>query len=122
METLHLIVSHKSYDRIISGEEKIIRRRATSYWTKRLMEHLYCCLNGYGAFVPDRQCQHFHCANFADFLFVRHDFSHVCIHRGYSPITATFELDYLEMEPGYETCWLPDTDKQYFVITIGKRI
>ena len=79
MKTLHLVLKHKWYDMIASGEKLEEYRACEEYWIKRLFGATRC------VFAPARQS-------------VRQKlpvmkWKTVTFHRGYTSTTMTFEIE-----------------------------
>jgi len=68
MKLCHLILKHKYFDLVKSGEKDIEYRDNTAYWRDRIL--------GIQKNGSDQA-------------------THVCLHRGYTSTTLIFEIDYL---------------------------
>lgn len=103
MKTLHLVLKHKWYDMIESGEKKEEYRAVTQYWMRRLIEDVYeyeeedaCCRVCYA------------------------DYDRVCFHRGYTSTTMTFIIESIDTGKGKPEWGAPD--KPVFIIKLGERV
>lgn len=117
---LDLILKHKYYDMIDSGEKTEEYREIKSYWIKRIMKcSKWCCVNcANGVFyclIPNR------CINTYDFCNISGGFTHVRFHRGYTSTTMTFEIKGISIGQGREE-WGAPKDKKVFIIKLGKKL
>ena len=106
IKTIHLVLKHKWYDMIESGEKPEEYRDGTPYWAKRLL--------GCPTFVaqPAR-------AGLCVFLPIEEGTT-VTFHRGYTSTTMTFEVDSLLYGHGLPQWGAPK--ERGFIIRLGKRL
>lgn len=104
MKTLHLVLKHKWYDLIESGEKKEEYRAVTQYWMRRLIEDVDEVEEG------DACCRVCYA-----------DYNHVCFHRGYTSTTMTFIVKSIEVGEGKPE-WGAPTDRHVFIIKLGERV
>lgn len=105
-KTSHLVLKHKWYDMIASGEKKEEYRDCTSYWTKRLLGH---CRWIFGL---ARGCTRSR-------IPVKEKKT-VTFHRGYSSTTMTWEIQEFSYGMGVPEWGAPD--KKCLIIVLGKRL
>lgn len=105
-DTLHLVLKHKWYDMIESGEKLEEYRECTRYWAKRLL--------GYTEFIikPGRLSQRV-C------LSIKKG-SKVVFHKGYTNTTMTFNIESLAYGHGLPQWGAPK--EKCFIIKLGKRL
>lgn len=106
MKTIHLVLKHKWYDMIESGEKLEEYREWTEYWRKRLL--------GYPIFVmqPTRSVQRV--------TLPIEEGATVIFHRGYTSTTMTFQVDSLLYGHGLPQWGAPK--EKCFIIKLGKRL
>lgn len=102
MKTLVLPLKKIWYDAIASGQKKEEYREITSYWQRRLSDHIY-----------------------SDLYEIRH-FENVTFTLGYPKKTdvsrrMTFRIEDITIREGKPE-WGAEPDKQYFVIVLGERV
>lgn len=106
MKVLDLVLKHKWYDMIESGEKRDEYREDKEYWIKRLTD-----LNT--DFVPFSYRYHYEQIPFKDY-------THVRFHRAYTNTTMLFELNGMDYGFGNSSWGAPD--KEVFIIKLGSRI
>ena len=107
MKVLDLVLKHKWYDMIESGEKKEEYREDKEYWIKRLTDFQL-------SFVPN----HF---RRGERVAIPHkDFTYVRFHKGYTSTTMLFELQGIEFGFGNSSWGAPD--KEVFILKLGSRI
>lgn len=104
MKILDLVLMHKSYDMIESGEKPEEYREINPYWIKRLTCLDEMEIGHYIGIVP---------IPFKDYDAVR-------FHRGYSKTTMTFDIKDMSVGRGNKS-WGAGDD-QSFIISLGERI
>lgn len=110
MGLIDLIVTGHWYDMIVSGEKTEEYFEKKSYWSSRLL----CQATGL--------CNSKQPCNAARYRGVcRNRYSHVRFHRGYTLITATYEIEGITIGIGNPK-WGAPTDKEVYIIKLGKRI
>lgn len=92
---LHLVLKHKWYDMIVSGEKTEEYRELKPYWSKRLFK------------MVDGK---------AELKYVS-----VCFHRGYTNETTTFMLDGWDIGKGKHE-WGANMYKYYYILKLGKNL
>lgn len=124
MKTLNLVLKHKWYDMIASGEKKEEYRNIKPYWEKRLID--YKRLSAYYEehykeirikqfFFPHRQPIEDICHAFS------HGYTHVRFFRGYSADqTMTFTVEDIYIGKGKPEWGAPD--EPVFIIKLGQRV
>ena len=131
--TLDLILKHKYYNMIDSGE-KTSEYRDTLFWCARL---LVVKRDGYGYFTKtcygdfeDMKCNsNDSCDKFTqllkkaivDGIFDYRHYDTVRFHRGYTSTTITFEIKGISIGNGREE-WGAPKDKEVFIIKLGKKL
>ena len=128
---LHLVLIRKWWDMIESGEKKEEYRSLTPYWFTRLCVYKEC-----GHFyrkVTNKDAELFEVNKdgFASSVqrginsvysnLLPRDFTYVTFHLGYTNTTMTFEMEEISIGKGRED-WGAPTDKEVFIIKLGKRI
>lgn len=111
MKILDLVLKHKWYDMIDSGEKPEEYRDLTEYWAKRLLimtEQGFKKLHFLGV-LDEREIIKFK------------EYTHVRFHRGYTSTTMTFEIGSMSIGKGREN-WGAENKEEYFVIKLGKRL
>jgi hypothetical protein len=106
MKVLDLVLKHKWYDMIESGEKKEEYREDKEYWIKRLTD-----LNT--DFIPFSYRYHYEQIPFKDY-------THVRFHRAYTNTTMLFELD--GMDYGFGNSSLGAPDVEVFILKLGRRV
>lgn len=106
MKTIHLVLKHKWYDMIESGEKLEEYRECTEYWMKRLLGSAKC------VFAPARQ-------SVRQKLPIK-DGTTVTFHQGYTSTTMTFQVDSLLYGHGLPQWGAPK--EKCFIIKLGKRL
>lgn len=106
MKTIHLVLKHKWYDMIESGEKPEEYRDFSEYWTKRLLGCKHVIAR------PARQ-------SFPMKLPIKKGTT-VTFHRGYTKTTMTFEVEYLAYGYGLPQWGAPK--ELCYIIKLGKRL
>lgn len=106
MKVLDLVLKHKWYDMIESGEKKEEYREDKAYWIKRLTD-----LNT--DFVPFSYRYHYEQIPFKDY-------THVRFHRAYTNTTMLFKLDGMDYGFGNSSWGAPDVE--VFILKLGRRV
>ena len=106
MKTIHLVLKHKWYDMIESGEKPEEYRDGTPYWAKRLL--------GCPTFVaqPARAGQRV--------SLPIEEGTTVTFHRGYTSTTMIFEVKFLAYGHGLPRWGAPK--EKCFIIGLGNRL
>lgn len=132
-DTLDLVLKHKYYDMIASGE-KWEEYRDTLFWCVRLLNvdrdgygHFTkaCC----GDFEDMKRNSNDSCDKFTqllkksieDGIFEYRHYDTVRFHRGYTSTSMTFEVKGISIGNGREE-WGAEKGKETFIIKLGKRI
>ena len=109
MKTLNLVLKHKWYDMIESGEKKEEYREIKPYWIKRLTDY-------------NRIYKWFKDVNERKFsVSIPCRYTYVCFHRGYTSTTMTFAIKSIGTGQGKPE-WGAPTDRPVFIIKLGKRV
>lgn len=111
MKTLDLVLKHKWYDMIASGEKREEYRDFNEYWTKRLLVLT----------VQGQKKVHYFGHLDEDEIVEYKDFDVIRFHKGYTNITMSFENVGIEINYGREE-WGAEPGKLYFVIKLGNRL
>ena len=122
-KTLHLVLKHKWWDMIASGEKKEEYREVCHYWAIRLLDNKYRWYSLNTDYPKDflgwiRE----HLDRREDIQF--RQFEKVCFHLGYTNNTMTFEITSMNVMYG-DVCrqdWGAEPNKYYFVIKLGERV
>lgn len=118
MRTLDLVLKHKWYDMIESGEKPEEYRELSPYWCNRLMNSKLHCTHKYCLPVirSDAQCgiTGTYCKRGSQY------YTHVRFHRGYTSTTMTFEIKDISIGQGKPEWGAPDYET--FIIKLGNRI
>lgn len=107
-KTLQLMLRHKWFDMISSGEKKEEYRELKPYWLKRIFKPLGDKNNNGTDETSSPKYE------------VR-DFSEVCFHLGYTNKTVSFKIDGITIGMGRKE-WGAVPNKQYIVIKLGSRV
>lgn len=110
MKTLHVVLKHKWYNLIASGEKKEEYRELSEYWTKRL---LVLTLIGQKISHYLGRIEEKHIVGFRDY-------DTICFHFGYTRTTMTFEIKEISIGQGNPE-WGAEPGKNYFIIKLGNR-
>lgn len=123
--TLHLVLKRKWWDMIESGEKPEEYRSFTRHWFSRLVDcarikdaDLATRYFGYDGKTPnlDQVRDDFD----GEWLTFR-NYDAVCFHRGYTNVTMLYEFKGTSIGYG-NPAWGAPTDKEVFIIKLGKRI
>lgn len=123
MKTLDLVVKHKWYDMIASGEKREEYREIKPYWEKRLVDY-----NGIREYyrkyreelaVKRLLFPHRPVIENIGGAFTR-GFTHVRFHRGYTSTTMLFEIKSMHIGIGNPAWGAPE--EEVFIIKFGERI
>ncbi|MCM1079107.1 MAG: hypothetical protein NC344_05700 [Bacteroidales bacterium] len=125
--TLHLILRHKWYDMIASGEKPEEYREITHHWMSRLFllgdyRYLWSSFREYPVTQKDIQLmkrQMSETFELRSWAYTNNAF--VVFHRAYTSETMTFEAKELIIGKGNPEWGAPE-DKEVFIIKLGKRI
>lgn len=104
MKTLHLVLKHKWYDKIVSGEKTSEYRECKPYWNKRLIGYKH--IRVHSSFIPTSM--QFNIA-----------YQTVIFHKGYTNETMEFKINGLFLIQNIQNdlnspcCW---------EIKLGKRL
>lgn len=122
MKTLHLVLKHKWYDMIASGEKKEEYREIKPYWANRLLrirrdfaydfDSLSDCIG-----MLENETEH----AMKSMNAVYKDYNHVCFHKGYTSTVMTFKIDSICIGKGKPE-WGAPTDRYVFIIKLGERL
>lgn len=116
MKILDLVLIGLWYDMIESGEKPEEYREIKPYWEKRLLD--------YEAIKRDYKMlmfRRFLVGKGVNPLEYPRGFTHVRFHRGYTNTTMLFECKEITIGMGNPQ-WGAPTDKEVFIIKLGKRI
>lgn len=115
MKVLDLVLKHKWYDMIDTGDKREEYRKIGWYWLKRLVDTEqgeFEFHNGEDGIEPN---------SFKAQNLVGKPYTHVRFHRGYTSTTMTFEFSGLSVGLGNPD-WGAPKDEQVFIIKLGKRL
>lgn len=136
MKILHLVLKHKWWDMIASGEKKEEYREPKYYWYRRLLNvdregYGYFCESCDGDFEDLFRKSNDSFREFTKLLqraiengvFEYKDFEFVQFQLGYRKDAPrmTFEIEEISIGKGRED-WGAPTDTEVFIIKLGKRI
>ncbi len=127
---LHLVLKRKWWDMIAAGEKKEEYRNFSSFYIKRLCDNP--CFNKEGKLINREPIGNWtisYCEREGISLrealksgnMIFKDFSQICFHLGYTNTTMTYEIKSMSVGTGREE-WGAETNKEYFVISLGKSI
>lgn len=122
-KTLHLVLKRKWWDMIASGEKKEEYRDITSLYCSRLLvkgDWIY--LKQYFEYDEEKILNAVKSDTQRAHMNIRwQDYDAVCFHRGYTNITMLYEFKGTSIGYG-NPAWGAPTDKEVFIIKLGKRI
>lgn len=127
---LHLVLKRKWWDMIESGEKPDEYRDFTDYWIKRLCDNP--TFDKDGKIIGRKQiddytlkmCKHKGldmAQMFRNGNMIPKEYDAVCFHRGYTNVTMLYEFKGTSIGYG-NPAWGAPTDKEVFIIKLGKRI
>lgn len=122
MKTLNLVLKHKWYDMIESGEKKEEYREIKQYWVNRLLNvrrDFAYDFDAYSDCVSMLGTETEHAMNAMDAVY--RDYDCVCFHKGYTSTTMIFAIKSIKIGQG-DPEWGAPTDREVFVIKLGDRI
>lgn len=104
--TIHLVLKHKWYDMIESGEKPEEYRENTPYWRTRLLGSPFSIFYVHPSRRPVR--------------LPMEEGKTVTFHRGYTNTTMTFDIEFLAFGKGVRKWGAPKG--RCFIIRLGKRL
>ena len=118
MKTLDLVLKHRWYDMIASGEKKEEYREIKPYWIKRLVGDCKMVTDDSPAPIIYDGNAVKTTMNFEFKIFW--SCTHVRFRRGYTNTTMTFKIEDMEIGIGNPNWGAPN--EEVFIIKLGKRI
>lgn len=126
MKTLDLVLKHKWYDMIASGEKKEEYRDVKRHYISRLLMAAQLCkgevvwknLTPFLSRYYDNNKSEL--KQYLGFSFIFKNFSSVTFHRGYTSTTMTFEIEEIKVGVGNSQWGAPK--EEVFIIKLGKRL
>lgn len=116
MKTLDLVLKHKWFDMIASGQKKEEYRDIRPFWTKRFIDLCSYCEKP--EFVYSNP---FDCLKITGDKYIQVNFDKVRFHRGYSSQTMVYEVRNVFIGFG-NSLWGAEQGKKYYVIRLGNRL
>lgn len=118
MKTLDLVLKHRWYDMIASGEKKEEYREIKPYWIKRLVSDCKMVADDFPAPIIYDGNAVKTTMNFEFKIFW--SCTHVRFRRGYTNTTMTFKIEDMKIGIGNPNWGAPN--EEVFIIKLGKRI
>lgn len=119
-KVLHMVLKHKWYDMIESGEKKEEYRDFNRYWTMRLTTLFWQEGNGYSAVFRTSHVMNEKGRTMEAFYYQR-PIEKIVFHRGYTSTTMEWKAGHIELGYGY-TPWGAPKNNMVYIIPLKERI
>lgn len=122
MKTLNLVLKHKWYDMIESGEKKEEYREIKPYWANRLLRirrDFAYDFDSWSDCIDMLKSETEHAMKAMNAVYK--DYEQVCFHKGYTSTVMTFKIYRISTGKGNPE-WGAPTDRPVFIIKLGDRV